>query len=34
LLAQCLRAERIATDDSGDAAEDLEAHHFRWVNFN
>jgi hypothetical protein len=34
LLAQCLRAERLATDDTGDAAENLEAHHFRWVNFN
>ena len=34
LLAQCLRAEQVATDDTGDAAENLEAHHFRWVNFN
>ena len=34
LLAQCLRTEQISTDDASDAAENLEARHFRWVNFN
>lgn len=37
LLAQCLRSERVSTTDTdGDEAspENLEAHHFRWVNFN
>ena len=35
LLAQCLRSERVTTDDANEASpENLEAHHFRWVNFN
>ena len=35
LLAQCLRSEQVATDEPDDASpENLEAHHFRWVNFN
>ena len=35
LLAQCLRSEQITTGDASDASpENLEAHHFRWVNFN
>jgi hypothetical protein len=36
LLAQCLRTDRVATEDLGDDAspENLEARHFRWVNFN
>ena len=35
LLAQCLRSERVSTTDEDDVSqENLEAHHFRWVNFN
>ena len=36
LLAQCLRTERVSTITEEDDAspENLEAHHFRWVNFN
>lgn len=35
LLAQCLRSEQLTTGDSAEPSpEDLEAHHFRWVNFN
>jgi hypothetical protein len=36
LLAQCLRTERVSTTPEEDDAspENLEAHHFRWVNFN
>ena len=36
LLAQCLRTERVYTTTEEDDAspENLEAHHFRWVNFN
>ena len=36
LLAQCLRSERVSTTTEEDDAspENLEAHHFRWVNFN
>jgi hypothetical protein len=35
LLAQCLRSERVSTTEEDDASlENLEAHHFRWVNFN
>jgi hypothetical protein len=36
LLAQCLRTERVSTTTEEDDAspENLEAHHFRWVNFN
>src|SRR6476619_1259272 len=35
LLAQCLRSEQVSTDAEDDASpENLEAHHFRWVNFN
>ena len=36
LLAQCLRSERVSTTEEEDDAspENLEAHHFRWVNFN
>ena len=36
LLAQCLRTERVsATTEEDDASpENLEAYHFRWVNFN
>ena len=35
LLAKCLRSEQVATEDQDDASpENLEAHHFRWVNFN
>jgi hypothetical protein len=35
LLAQCLRAEQIGTDESNEASLDnMQAHHFRWVNFN
>ena len=36
LLAQCLRTERVSTTTGEDDAspENLEAHHFRWVNFN
>ena len=35
LLAQCLRSEQVTTGDKDDATpENLEAHHFRWVNFN
>ncbi|MET0346964.1 MAG: hypothetical protein ABW031_00415 [Methyloceanibacter sp.] len=35
LLAQCLRSERVSTtDEDGVSPENLEAHHFRWVNFN
>jgi len=35
LLAQCLRSERVSTTDEEDVSlENLEAHHFRWVNFN
>ena len=35
LLAQCLRSERVSTTDEEEASpENLEAHHFRWVNFN
>lgn len=35
LLAQCLRTDQLTASDSDDAsAENLEAHHFRWVNFN
>ena len=35
LLAQCLRSEQVSTDAEADASpENLEAHHFRWVNFN
>jgi hypothetical protein len=35
LLAQCLRSEQVVTGEAGDASpENLEAHHFRWVNFN
>lgn len=35
LLAQCLRTDRVATEDQDDATpENLEARHFRWVNFN
>jgi len=35
LLAQCLRSEQVTTTDGEDASpENLEAHHFRWVNFN
>ena len=36
LLAQCLRTERVSTttDEDDASPENLEAHHFRWVNFN
>jgi hypothetical protein len=35
LLAQCLRSDKVATEDGDDTSpENLEAHHFRWVNFN
>ncbi|MGZ5863617.1 MAG: hypothetical protein ACXWKB_10110, partial [Methyloceanibacter sp.] len=35
LLAKCLRSEEAAAEVSEDAAsDDLEAKHFRWVNFN
>lgn len=38
LLAQCLRSDHgklTANDDLDDlGSEDLEARHFRWVNFN
>jgi hypothetical protein len=35
LLAQCLRSQQVSTDAEDDASpENLEAHHFRWVNFN
>jgi hypothetical protein len=36
LLAQCLRTERVSTTTEEDDAspDNLEAHHFRWVNFN
>ena len=34
LLAQCLRSERVSTTDDDVSPENLEAHHFRWVNFN
>jgi hypothetical protein len=34
LLAQCLRSERVSTTDEDVSPENLEAHHFRWVNFN
>ena len=36
LLAQCLRSERVstATEEDDASPENLEAHHFRWVNFN
>jgi hypothetical protein len=34
LLAQCLRSERVTTDGEDVSPENLEAHHFRWVNFN
>lgn len=34
LLAQCLRSERVNTDGEEASPENLEAHHFRWVNFN
>jgi hypothetical protein len=35
LLAQCLRSERVSTTEEDDASpENLEVHHFRWVNFN
>jgi hypothetical protein len=34
LLAQCLRTERLSTGGDEASAENLEARHFRWVNFN
>jgi hypothetical protein len=34
LLAQCLRSEKVTTDSEEGSPENLEAHHFRWVNFN
>ena len=34
LLAQCLRSEQVTTDGEEASPENLEAHHFRWVNFN
>jgi hypothetical protein len=34
LLAQCLRSEQVTTDGEDPSPENLEAHHFRWVNFN
>ena len=34
LLAQCLRSEQVSTDVEDASPENLEAHHFRWVNFN
>ena len=34
LLAQCLRSEQVSTDAEDTSPENLEAHHFRWVNFN
>jgi hypothetical protein len=35
LLAQCLRSDQVATEESdGASPENLEARHFRWVNFN
>lgn len=35
LLAQCLRSEQVTANGSDDAlSEDLQGHHFRWVNFN
>jgi hypothetical protein len=34
LLAQCLRSEKVTTDSEEASPENLEAHHFRWVNFN
>ena len=33
-LAQCLRSEQVSTDAEDASPENLEAHHFRWVNFN
>jgi hypothetical protein len=34
LLAQCLRSEQVSTGAEDASPENLEAHHFRWVNFN
>jgi hypothetical protein len=34
LLAQCLRSERVSTEGDDASPKNLEAHHFRWVNFN
>jgi hypothetical protein len=34
LLAQCLRTDKVVTEREDASPEHLEAHHFRWVNFN
>jgi len=34
LVAQCLRSEQVSTDAEDASPENLEARHFRWVNFN
>lgn len=33
LLAKCLRSDQLATSEDA-SPENLEAQHFRWVNFN
>lgn len=35
LLAQCLRTDQLTAGNSDNSpADNLDAHHFRWVNFN